>query len=101
MYLTYEQGEQVAAAADRHHLIGHAGRYGYVIHIAAYRGRRWSEIATLRPDDVDLEERRVRIRAEVSKNSQESSVGYPAFMHERFRELVVAADPDGTLIPSM
>ncbi|TSI12614.1 hypothetical protein [Brevibacterium aurantiacum] len=56
VYLTYEQGEQVAAAADRHHLIGHAGRYGYVIHIAAYRGRRWSEIATLRPDDVDLEE---------------------------------------------
>lgn len=101
VHLTYVQVEQVAAAADQHHLIGHRGKYGFVIYIAAYMGLRWSEIATLRPDDVDLEERRVRIRAEVSKNSQERSVGYPAFMHDRFRELVVAADPNGILIPSM
>lgn len=51
--------------------------------------------------NVDLEERRGRIRAEVSKNSQERSVGYPAFMHYRFRELVLATDPHGALIPSV
>ena len=101
VYLTYEQVEAVAAAADQHHLIEHRGKYGFVIYIAAYMGLRWTEIATLRPDDIDLSAKRVTVRAEVSKNSQERSVGYPAFMHERFRELVLAADPDGVLIPAM
>lgn len=101
VYLTYEQVERVAAAADRHHLIGHRGKYGFVIYIAAYMGLRWNEIATLRPDDVDLKTRRVRIRAEVAKNGEERSVGYPAFMHDRFRELVLAADPGGPVIAGM
>lgn len=101
VYLTYEQVESVAAAADRHHLVEHRDKYGFVIYIAAYMGLRWNEIATLRADDVDLKARRVRIRAEVSKNGEERSVGYPAFMHDRFRELVLAADPDGPVIPSM
>lgn len=100
-YLTYEQVEEVAAAADRHHQVEHRGKYGFVVYIAAYMGLRWTEIATLRPTDVDLSAKRVTVRAEVSKNSQERSVGYPAFMHERFRELVLAADPGGVLIPSM
>lgn len=62
-YLTFEQVERVSIAADHHHLIGHRGKYRFVIHIAAYMGLQGSEIATLGPDDADLEERRVRIRA--------------------------------------
>ena len=64
-------------------------------------GLRWSEIATLRPDDVDLTAQRVRIRAEVSKNSRERSVGYPRFMHGQFRELKLNEAPEGVLIPDL
>lgn len=101
VYLTYEQVEKVARAADEHHLKQQRGRYGFVVYIAAYMGLRWSEIASLRPDDVDLEARRVRIRDEVSKNGRERSVGYPKFMHDQFRALTLKAEPDGLLIPDL
>lgn len=101
VYLTYEQVEKVAQAADEHHLRAQRGRYGFVIYIAAYMGLRWNEIATLTPEDVDLEARRVRIRAEVSKNGRERSVGYPKFMHDRFRALTLQATPAGLLIPDL
>lgn len=101
VYLTYEQVEKVAQAADEHHLRAQRGRYGFVIYIAAYMGLRWSEIATLTPEDVDLEARRVRVRAEVSKNGRERSVGYPKFMHDRFRALTLKAAPAGLLIPDL
>lgn len=84
-----------------HHLIEHRGKYGFVIYIAAYMGLRWNEIATFQPEDIDLNARRVTIRAEVAKKGEERSVGYPAFMHDRFRELVLASTPDGMVIPSM
>ena len=91
----------MAQAADEHHLRAQGGRYGFVIYIAAYMGLRWSEIATLTPEDVDQEARRVRVRAEVSKNSRERSVGYPKFMHDRFRVLTLKAAPAGLLIPDL
>lgn len=101
VYLAYDQVEKVARAADEHHFKHQRGRYGFVVYIAAYMGLRWSEIATLRPDDVDLEARRVRIRAEVSKNGRERSVGYPRFMHEHFRALDLKATPGGLLLPDL
>lgn len=101
VYLTYEQVEKVARAADEHHLKQQRGRYGFVIYIAAYMGLRWNEIATLTPDDVDLKSRRVKVRAEVSKNGRERSVGYPKFMHDQFRALTLKAEPDGLLIPDL
>lgn len=101
VYLTYEQVEKVARAADQHHLRQQRGRYGFVVYIAAYMGLRWSELATLEPGDVDLEARRVRIRAEVSKNARERSVGYPKFMHDQFRTLVLKAEPGGLLLPDL
>ncbi|MCF2573213.1 tyrosine-type recombinase/integrase [Brevibacterium sp. UCMA 11754] len=92
----------MARAADEHHLKQtQRGRYSFVVYIAAYMGLRWSEIATLRPDDVDLKARRVRIRTEESKNGRERSVGYPRFMHDRFRALTLKADPDGLLMPDL
>lgn len=101
VYLTYEQVEKVAQAADEHHLRQQRGRYGFVIYVAAYMGLRWNEIATLTPDDVDLKSRRVKVRAEVSKNGRERSVGYPKFMHDQFRALTLKAEPDGLLIPDL
>jgi integrase len=101
VYLTYEQVEKVAQVADEHHLRAQRGRYGFVIYIAAYMGLRGSEIATLTPEDIVLDARRVRIRAEVSKNGRERSVGYPTFMHERFRALTLKASPGGLLMPDL
>ncbi|WP_231442075.1 tyrosine-type recombinase/integrase [Brevibacterium zhoupengii] len=101
VYLTYEQVEKVAQAADDYHLRLQRGRYGFVIYLAAYMGLRRSESATLRPDDVELKDRRVRIRAAVSKNGREQSVGYPEFMHEQFRAISLKAEPEGLLIPDL
>lgn len=101
VYLTYEQVEKESRAADEHHLKQQRGRYGFVIYIAAYMGLLWSETATLRPGGVDLEAGRVRIRAEVSKNGRERSVGDPRYMYERFRALTLKTGSDGLLIPDL
>lgn len=87
--------------ADEHHLRAERGRYGFVVYIAAYMGLGWSEIATLRPGDVDLKDRRVRIRTEVPKTGRDRSVSYPTFMHDQSRALMLKADPGGPMIPGL
>lgn len=97
VYLTYPQVEALAEAANDHRLHAYKNVYGDVIYFAAYVGLRWGEIASLTAADVDLEARRVTVRAEVSKNGEERTVGYPTFMHD----MITARASKGQLFPKL
>lgn len=97
VYLSYAEVERLADAADEHRLESKRGVYGLIVRIAAYTALRWVEIITLTDDDIDLDGRRVRVRAEVAKSSEERSVGMPEFLVDDIQ----ARMGGGRLFPSV
>ncbi|SHW82998.1 phage integrase [Mycobacteroides abscessus subsp. abscessus] len=101
-YLTPDQVEALAEAADEHSLI---------VYVLAYCGLRFGELAGLRVEDVDLMRRRFRIEHSVTevngkldhsspKDHQRRSVPFPAFLDEEIRALVAGRDLGESLFTS-
>ncbi|GGL09735.1 tyrosine-type recombinase/integrase [Nocardia jinanensis] len=66
-YLTHDQVAALAAEA----------KHSEIVMLLAYSGIRWGEMAALRPRDVDLERRRIRIMRSASKVNARSVIGAP------------------------
>ncbi|WP_231509212.1 site-specific integrase [Nocardia sp. NRRL WC-3656] len=67
-YLSHTQVAQLAAASRQH---------PEIVMFLAYSGCRWGEMAALRPRDIDLDRRRIRIARSASKVNSRSVIGTP------------------------
>lgn len=66
-YLTHDQVAALAAEA----------KHPEIVMLLAYSGLRWGEMAALRPRDVDLDRRRIRVGRSASKVNSRSVIGSP------------------------
>ncbi|MRH88049.1 tyrosine-type recombinase/integrase [Nocardia sp. SYP-A9097] len=66
-YLTHDQVAALTAES----------KWPEIVMLLAYSGMRWGEMAALRPRDVDLERRRIRILRSASKVNSRSVIGSP------------------------
>ncbi|MEU7764346.1 site-specific integrase [Nocardia sp. NPDC049190] len=66
-YLTHDQVAALAAEA----------KHPQIVMLLAYSGLRWGEMAALRPRDVDLDRRRIRVIRSASKVNSRSVIGSP------------------------
>ncbi len=66
-YLTHDQVAALTAEA----------KWPEIVMLLAYSGMRWGEMAALRPRDVDLERKRIRIGRSASKVNSRSVIGTP------------------------
>ncbi|GAA1469038.1 tyrosine-type recombinase/integrase [Microbacterium thalassium] len=103
-------------ASDRHylnhsqvHLLAEeVGEWATLIRFLAYTGLRWGEATALRPEDVDLDARFVRVRRAVAdvrgnlvwgtpKTHEQRTVPYPSLLDESIAEHVAAGRDTGLL----
>lgn len=101
-YLTGVQLEALAEAA---------GRRGAIVHVLAYCGLRFGELAALKAGMVDLGRRRLRIEESVTevngalvwsepKDHQRRTVPWPAFLDEEVHAAVAGKGSEELLFPS-
>ncbi|SUA72633.1 site-specific tyrosine recombinase XerC [Nocardia otitidiscaviarum] len=74
VYLTHDQ---VATLANE------CSKGTEIVMLLAYSGMRWGEMAALRPRDVDLDRRRIRIARSASKVNSRSVIGTPKSWEQR------------------
>jgi integrase len=102
-FLTYDQVEQLAAAA---------GPYGTLIRTLAYTGLRWGEATALRARHVDLVRRRLDIRRAFSdvrgrlvegtpKNHQARTVPIPHWLATELKGLIHGRGPDDLVFTTL
>jgi integrase len=118
-YLNVQQVETMAMAAraiaaGAPRRASHAGRdqYRLVIYVLAYCGLRWSEIAAMRVDSVDLERCRMHVKAAVvevdgeglvwgtPKSYEDRWVPIPALLVDELNAYIASKRPDDLLFTS-
>ncbi|MBO2531261.1 MAG: recombinase XerD [Thermobifida sp.] len=110
VYLTYEQVERLAAAAESRTTrygvpTASAAVNGALIRLLAYTGLRWGEASALRVKHVNLEARRIRVattfsevkgelRTELPKTGERRTVPIPKSLVSELRPLLEGRGPD-------